>query len=103
MILHDVNILRWQIIIEPIQNPCSDQMKIVPHTLDAKLIEFKPCNLSDVLHILKELDYALAIIPHLEAYYFIYQLQTCILVRFVPPMLNAHIGWWFETYVEDIG
>jgi hypothetical protein len=25
------------------------------------------------------------------------------LVRFVPPMLNAHIGWWFETYVEDIG
>jgi hypothetical protein len=25
------------------------------------------------------------------------------LVGFVPPMLNAHIGWRFQTYVEDIG
>jgi hypothetical protein len=34
----------------------------------------KPCNLSDVLHILKQLEYTLLIIPHLEEYYFIYRL-----------------------------
>jgi hypothetical protein len=91
MILHDVNILPWHITTKPIQIPCSDQTKIIPPTLDAKVIELKPCNLSDVLHILKALEYALAIIPHPMAYYFIYQLQTCILVGFAPPMLNAHI------------
>ncbi len=64
MILHDVNILPWQITIQPIQNPCSDQMKIIPPTLYAKVIELQPYNLNDVLHILKELDYALTIIPH---------------------------------------
>jgi hypothetical protein len=68
-----------------------NQTKIIPPTLDAMIIELKPCNLSDVLHILKELEYALEIIPHPKAYYFIYQLQTCILVGFVPRMLNAHI------------
>jgi len=33
----------------------------------------------------------LPIIPHLKGYYFIYHLQTCLLVGFVPPMLNARI------------
>jgi hypothetical protein len=66
-------------------------MKIVPPTLNAKVVELKPCSLNDVLHILKVLEYALPIILHLEVYYFIYWLQTCILVGFAPPMLNAHI------------
>jgi hypothetical protein len=54
-----------------------DRMKIIPYTLDAKVARFLPYNLNDVLHILKELEYALPIIPHLEAYYFIYRLQMC--------------------------
>jgi hypothetical protein len=66
-------------------------MKIISCTFDAKVARFLPCSLNDVLHILKELEYALLIIPHLEAYYFIYRLQTCVLVGFAPLMLNAHI------------
>jgi hypothetical protein len=66
-------------------------MKIVPYALDAKVARLLPYSLNDVLHILQELEYALPIIPHLEAYYFIYWLQTCVLVGFVPLMLNAHI------------
>ncbi len=31
------------------------------------------------------------IIPHPKAYFFIYRLQTCILVGFAPPMVNAQI------------
>jgi hypothetical protein len=65
--------------------------KIIPCTLDAKVVKFKPCNLKDVLHILKELEYAQPIIPPPEAYYFLYRFQTCVLVGFAPPMLNAHI------------
>ncbi len=49
-----------------------DQMKIIPRMLDAEVVKLKPCSLNDVLHIMKELEYALRIIPHPEAYYFIY-------------------------------
>jgi hypothetical protein len=35
------------------------------HTLDAKVFGLKPYSLNDVLHILRELEYALPIIPHL--------------------------------------
>jgi hypothetical protein len=55
----------------------------------------KLCSLNDVLHILKELQYTLLIILHPKEYYFIYHLQTCFLVGFVPPMLNAKI------FIED--
>jgi hypothetical protein len=51
----------------------------------------KPCSLNDILHILKELEYILPIILHLEEYYFIYHLQTCFLVGFAPPMFNVKI------------
>jgi hypothetical protein len=56
-----------------------------------KIVGLRPCSLNNVLHILKVFEYTLLIIPHLEAYYFIYHLQTCILVRFFPPMFNARI------------
>jgi hypothetical protein len=62
---------------------------IVPPTLDVEVVELKPCNLSDVLRILKELEYTMLINPHPKAYFFIYRLQTCILVGFAPPMVNA--------------
>jgi predicted class III extradiol MEMO1 family dioxygenase len=50
-----------------LQNPylsfyLCDQTKIVPRTLNAKVVRLKPCSLNDVLHILKELDYTLPII-----------------------------------------
>lgn len=47
-------------------------MKIIPRMLDAEVVKLKPYSLNDVLHILKELEYALPIIPHPEVYYFIY-------------------------------
>jgi hypothetical protein len=34
----------------------------------------KPCNLSDTLYILKDLEYTLPIISHLEEYHFIYRM-----------------------------
>jgi hypothetical protein len=49
-----------------------DKMKTIPRTLNVKVVKFKPYSLNDVLHILKELEYALPIIPHHEVYYFIY-------------------------------
>lgn len=51
----------------------------------------KSCSMSDTLHILKELEYTLLIISHLNEYYFIYYLQTCFSIGFTPPMLNAKI------------
>jgi hypothetical protein len=49
-------------------------MKTVPPTFDAKVMGMKPCSISDVLHILKELEYTLLIIPPSEEYYFIYRI-----------------------------
>jgi hypothetical protein len=66
-------------------------VKIVPPTFDAKVMGMKPCSMSDVVHILKELEYTLPIILHPEEYYFIYCLQMCLLVGFTPPMLDAKI------------
>jgi hypothetical protein len=60
-----------------------------------EVVGLKPCGLSDILHILTDLEYTLSIIPRLEGYYFIYHLQICLLVGFVPPMLNARI------FIED--
>jgi hypothetical protein len=48
-------------------------------------------SLSDTLHILKELEYILPIIPHSEEYYFSYHMHTCFSVKLAPPMLNAKI------------
>jgi hypothetical protein len=48
-------------------------------------------SLSDTLHILKELEYILPIIPHSKEYYFIYGMHTCFFVGLAPPMLNARI------------
>jgi hypothetical protein len=78
----------WNCMCFPI---CNERTRIVPPTFDVEVVGLKPCNLNDILHILKELKYTLLIIPHLERYYFIYHLQTCLLVGFVPPMLNAKI------------
>jgi hypothetical protein len=72
----------------PIYN---EQTKIIFPTFEVEVVGLKPCNLNDIPHILKELEYTLSIIPHLEGYYFIYHLQICLLVGFVPPMLNAKI------------
>jgi hypothetical protein len=72
----------------PISN---EQIRIILPTFDVEVVGLKPCSLSDILHILKELEYTLSIIPHLERYHFIYHLQICLLVGFVPPMLNARI------------
>lgn len=57
----------------------------------SNIVGLKPCSLNDMLHILKELEYTLLIIPHLEGYYFIYHLQTCLSIGFVAPMFNARI------------
>jgi hypothetical protein len=70
-------------------------MKIVPLTSDAKVMGMKACSLNDTLHILKELEYTLLIVPHLEEYYFIYCMYTYLLVGFSPPMLNVRI------FIED--
>ncbi len=51
---------------------CNERMKTIPPTFDVKVMGMKPCSLSDILHILKELEYTLTIIHHLEEYYFIY-------------------------------
>jgi hypothetical protein len=51
---------------------CNERVKTVPPTFDAKVVGMKPCSLSDILHILKELEYTLPIIPHPKEYYFIY-------------------------------
>jgi hypothetical protein len=63
----------------------------MPPTFDAKVVGLKLCSLNDIPHILKELEYTLSNIPHSEGYYFIYHLQTCLLVGFILPMLNARI------------
>jgi hypothetical protein len=56
-----------------------------------RLDQIQAMESNDVLHILKELEYILPITPHLEAYYFIWCLQTCILVGYAPQMFNTHI------------
>ncbi len=68
---------------------CNQQIKIVPLTYNAKVVRMKPCSLSEILHILKDLEYTLPSISHPEEYYFIYHLQTCFSIRFAPPMLNV--------------
>jgi hypothetical protein len=65
-------------------------VKTIPPPFDAEVGGMKPCSLSDILHILNELD-TLPIIRHLKEYYFIYRLQTCLLIGFAPPMFNARI------------
>jgi len=75
-------------IRRPIYNK---QVRTISPTSDAKLLEMKSCNVNDTLHILKELEYTLPIISHPEEYYFIYYLQTCFSIGFVPPMLNVRI------------
>ncbi len=75
-------------ICHPIYNK---RIRTIPPTSDAEVMEMKQCNLNDTLHILKEIKYTLPIISHLEEYYFIYCLQTCFLIGFIPPMLNAII------------
>jgi hypothetical protein len=60
-------------------------------TFDAEVVGMKTRNLGDVLHILKDLEYTLPIIHRPKEYYFIYRLQTCFLVGFAPPILNARI------------
>jgi hypothetical protein len=66
-------------------------MKTVPSTFDAKVMGMKPCSLSDILHILKELECTLSIILHSKEYFFIYHLQMWLLARFTPLMFNAII------------
>jgi len=44
---------------------CNKQTKIVPPTSYAEVVGLKPYNLNGILHILKELEYTLMIIPHL--------------------------------------
>jgi hypothetical protein len=46
----------------------NDRTKIIPPTLNVKDVRLKPRGLNDVLHILKALEYAVLIIPHLEVY-----------------------------------
>jgi hypothetical protein len=70
---------------------CNQRVKIVPLTYNAKIVGMKPCSLVEILHILKDLQYTLPIIPHLEEDYFICHLQTCFSIRFAPPMFNAKI------------
>jgi hypothetical protein len=62
---------------------------------DVKVVGLKPCSLNDILHILKELEYTLSIIPHPKRHYFIFHLQTYLSIRFAPLMLNARI------FIED--
>jgi hypothetical protein len=49
----------------------------------------KPCSLNDILHILKELEYTLPIIFHLEKYYLFIVIH--FLVGFTPLMFNVEI------------
>jgi hypothetical protein len=54
---------------------CNKQTIIILPTSDAEVVALQPYSLNDILHILKELEYTLLIIPHLKGYYFIYHLQ----------------------------
>jgi hypothetical protein len=45
----------------PIYN---ERVKIIPPTFDVEVVGMKLCSLSDILHILKELEYSLPIILH---------------------------------------
>jgi hypothetical protein len=40
--------------------------------LDVELLGMKPCSLSEMLHIVKELEYMVAWFPNLKTYYLIY-------------------------------
>lgn len=80
---HDQNHIHF-----PIYN---EWTKTIPPTSDVEVVGLKPYNLSDILHILKELEYNLPFIPQPKGYYFIYCLYTCLSIGFAPPMLNAWI------------
>jgi hypothetical protein len=48
-------------IRHPIYN---ERIKTIPPTFDTEVVGMKSCSLSDILHILKELEYTLPIISH---------------------------------------
>jgi hypothetical protein len=74
-ILHHDSIHNWQTIIRVVCLPIyNERIRTIPPTFDAKVVGKKSCNLNDILHILKELEYTLLIIPHSIEYYFIYRL-----------------------------
>jgi hypothetical protein len=65
----------------------------------------KPCSLSEMLHIVKELEYMVAWFPNLKTYYLIYWLQNYLIIGFVPPMLGiTKLGdfeqMWKIQYME---
>jgi hypothetical protein len=62
-------------------------MSWVPIPLDVELLGMKPCSFSEMLHIVKELEYMVAWFPNLKMYCLIYWLQNYLIIRFVPPML----------------
>ncbi len=81
---------------------CNVQIRTIPPKSNVEVVGLKSCNLNDILHILKALEYTLPIIPHPERYYFIYRLHTCLSIRFVPPMFNARILVWDFEHIWKI-
>ncbi len=56
--------------------------------LDVELLGMKPCSFSEMLHIVKDLEYMAAWFPNLKMHYQIYWLQNYLIIGFVPPMLG---------------
>jgi hypothetical protein len=52
----------------------NEWIRTIPPTSEVEVVGLKPHSLNDTLHILKELEYNLPIIPQPKGYYFIYRL-----------------------------
>jgi hypothetical protein len=65
---------------------------LTPYLLETKGL--KAISLSDVLHILMEVEYMVPTFPNLESYYTIFMLQTCIMLGVTPPMIDFQPSKW---------
>jgi hypothetical protein len=52
----------------------------------------KVATLSNVLHSLMELEYAMPPCPNVESYYAIFCLQNCLRLGITPPMIGASVS-----------
>jgi hypothetical protein len=62
----------------------------IPSLVEEKGLKW--ASMSDILHILVELEYMMPPIFNFESYYAIFRLQTCIKVRIAPPMIRAQVS-----------
>jgi hypothetical protein len=73
-------------------NICKENIHWVLIPPNARVMRLKSfmC-VDDMLHILKELEHMVLMMPNLKAHYLIYRLQSYLVIRFAPPMLSTII------------